>query len=527
MTLLLALFTFIASAETSVDSHLNTAPLKVESAVTQRDNLQPGARMPVTLKVTLAEGFSAYDDKLKIIPVSPEGLEVDEIQAKPLVEFMDFAKQKHRGIQKEATLTTFIDLPKTIKEGFTEIQFELQYVACTQKICLPITKVPVAIPVQQMAPGFTMSVNSPYKSSATDAQLMTSKSFEFFSVWGFLLIFAIGFVTSLTPCVYPLIPITLAVIGARSEKKTTAFLISLVYVVGMSLTYAMLGLIAAQTGGLFGQWLSHPAVIITFAVLFFLMALSLFGLFEIRAPHFITQRLTSKQNSTGILGTFIAGLIAGVIASPCVGPVLVSILAFISQTKNLWAGFFMLFTFGMGIGVLFLILGTFSSLLKKLPRSGVWMHRIKIFMGVVMLGLSFWYLKPLIPGFSAESSKTASEKFQNGWQPYSNELVEQAQAEGKPVIIDFFADWCAACVELDKHTFNKPEFLEESKKFVLLKVDATESFEGLDELQKKYEVYGLPTIAFINKKGEFQKELSLAGFEEIKPFMERMKKADQ
>jgi len=524
LTLIFALLTFIAAAETSVDSHLNTEPLKVISAVTQRDNIQPGARMPVTLKITLADGFSAYEDKLKALPISPGGMDADDIQIKPLVDFMDFAGTKHKGVQKEATLTFFIEMPKAFTEEFSELVFDLQYVACTQKICLPFKKVDVRIPVDPVKPGFSLNMPPAQEMKALMGQ--NNFNFNLLSVWGFLFIFGVGFLTSLTPCVYPLIPITLSVIGARSEKKATAFLISLVYVLGMSFTYAILGVIAAQTGGLFGQWLSHPAVILAFALIFFLMALSLFGLFEIRAPHFVTQKLTQNKSSKGLMGTFIAGLIPGVIASPCVGPVLVSILAFISQSKNLWAGFFMLFTFGMGIGLLFLILGTFSSLLKKLPRSGKWMDRIKIFMGLVMLFMSFWYVKPLLERASSHTQVEAA-KFKNGWLPYSEERIAQAKADGRPVIIDFFADWCGACVELDDKTFSQTEFIEESKKFVLLKVDATETFPGLDELQKRYDVFGLPTIAFINAKGELQKDLSLAGFEEIKPFMERMKKAEK
>jgi thioredoxin:protein disulfide reductase len=505
---------------TPLDAHLQAAgplaPLKIESSYAPREGVGPGSRIPVSLKVSLARGYSAYGDKFRAIPLAPDGLQISDVDLQMPVEFTDFAKKKHQGLQNKGELKLFVELPKILDGPVKELLFDLEYIACNEKVCLPLTTVRVSVPIE---------VSMPQKSSSIETQLETDL------VYAFLLVFFFGFLTSLTPCVYPLIPITLAVIGARSAKKSTAFIISFVYVFGIAITYAVLGVVAAQTGALFGQALSYPPVVIAFSVIFFVMALSLFGFFEIRAPHFLTDRLTKKQQSTeGLVGAFFSGMVAGVIASPCVGPVLVSVLAYIARSQNSVLGFFLLFTFAMGMGVLLIVIGTFSSLVKALPRSGTWMNRIKILLGIVMLGVSFYYIKPLLPeihlviGDGKTSKASDSKKFKNGWQPYSPELLAQAKKDGKPVIIDFFADWCAACVELDEKTFSTPEFIKASERFVLLKVDATESFPGLSELQREYQVYGLPTIVFITKDGTFLKENSLAGFEDIKAFRARMEK---
>jgi thiol:disulfide interchange protein DsbD len=504
----------VAPAQNSpLDAHLKTngpqAPLKIESSYAPREGVGPGSRIPVSLKVSLTQGYSAYADKFHALPLSPDGLQISDVDVKMPVEFVDFAKKKHKGLQNKGELQMFVELPKVLAGPIKELLFDLQYIACNQKVCLPITTLKVSVPID---------IPMPKTGSYIENQIETNL------IYAFLLVFAFGFLTSLTPCVYPLIPITLAVIGARSAKKSTAFFTSLIYVLGIAITYSILGVVAAQTGALFGQALSYPPVVIAFAVIFFLMALSLFGLFEIRAPHALTQKLSS-QKSSGWIGVFVSGMAAGVVASPCVGPVLVGVLAYIAKTQSSVLGFFLLFTFAMGMGVLLIVLGTFSSLVKALPRSGKWMERIKILLGLVMLGVSFYYIKPLLPEihFSGSGKSTSdSNKYKNGWKLFSQELLDQAKKDGKPVIIDFFADWCAACKELDEKTFSTPEFIKQSEKFVLLKVDATENFAGLSDLQRKYEVYGLPTIVFITKDGQFLNKDSLTGFEDIKAFSARM-----
>lgn len=541
-------------------------PVSLVSARVSPLEVQPGARIAVSIDLSIAENFSVYEDKLKIFPLEPDGMTLGGLQMSPVVEFIDFSGKQHRGLQKTAKLDFFAEIPKDADVPLKTFAMDLEYIACTTKYCSPPTKLEVKLPLNIQS--------REVKSNTSMIEQQISKNL----LWAFVLIFVFGFLTSLTPCVYPLIPITLAVIGARASQlsRGQAFSLSLVYVLGISATYSLLGVVAAKTGALFGQALSYQPVVMAFVILFVLMALSIYGYFEIRIPHFISQRLEKSGGNSGYAGAFTSGLIAGIVASPCVGPVLVGVLAYIAKTQNIVLGFWLLFTFAMGMGVLFLLIGTFSSSFKKLPRSGPWMDGVKFVLGTTMLGVALYYLKPLLPetwfmiclslmmaaavfifiakvypkldhkfwhympfvfcalivvsplALKLPTSPHTSEQLQkaalkNGWAYFSEEALIKAKEQGKPVIIDFFADWCAACVELDEKTFSKNEFIEATKDFVLLKVDASENFPELADLQKRYEVYGLPTIIFINKQGVVEKELTLTGFEEIEPMMTRLK----
>jgi len=230
--------------------------------------------------------------------------------------------------------------------------------------------------------------------------------------------------------------------------------------------------------------------------------------------------------SGGFVGAFIAGTFAGVIASPCVGPVLVGILAYIAKTQNSALGFALLFTFALGFGTLFIVLGTFSQLSSKLPRSGTWMVRIKSILGAILIILSFYYAWPLIKrGLPTSHNNSTQTKKGVVWTAYSPKAVDDAKASGTPVIIDFFANWCLACVEMDQLTFSQKPIVEKAKNFVMLKVDATNNFPELRDLQEKYKVMGLPTMIFIDKKGQEIEEETLTGFEAADLFIQRMDRA--
>ncbi|MES2855726.1 MAG: cytochrome c biogenesis protein CcdA, partial [Bdellovibrionota bacterium] len=342
------------------------------------------------------------------------------------------------------------------------------------------------------------------------------------------------------------------------------------------------GVVAAKTGALFGSMLSNVYIVTAIALLFVGLALSMLGFYEIQAPAFIRNRVGTMQTSSGFFGAFLAGLIAGIVASPCVGPVLAGILAHVAKTQDAVLGFGLLFTFAVGMGTLFIAIALSSSVLKKLPRSGAWMEAPKFIFGVILVGMAFYYVEPIyprwiyliLPGttlilFGAAEGPLRSgpgvllkerlrkglaialiaagiayvfvgtvQKIQPGaignlsgrsgpevklpWQPYSDAALKAAIAQKKPVIIDFYADWCVACKELEYDTFPDPRIQERAKEFVLLKVDATEEFAGLDELRKTYGVLGLPTMIFYDKTGKVREDRTLTGFENADAFLERM-----
>ncbi|HEX9934287.1 MAG TPA: cytochrome c biogenesis protein CcdA, partial [bacterium] len=206
------------------------------------------------------------------------------------------------------------------------------------------------------------------------------------SILAFFLVFLGGLLTSLTPCVYPMIPITLAVIGAQaSGSRMKGFVLSLFYVLGIAVTFSGLGVAAAKSGSLFGTVAQHSVVQVVLALVFFLMGLSLLGVFVLQIPASLAGKIRGKKR-TGYLGALLTGLLAGLVVSPCIGPVLVVILAWVAKTGNAFLGFSLLFSFALGLGVLFILIGTFSGVLKNLPKAGVWTEHIETVFGVLLVG---------------------------------------------------------------------------------------------------------------------------------------------
>ncbi|MFL5428626.1 MAG: protein-disulfide reductase DsbD family protein [Myxococcales bacterium] len=361
----------------------------------------------------------------------------------------------------------------------------------------------------------------------------------------FAILFAAGVLTSLTPCVYPLIPITVSVFGARSrEHRARSAALSAVYVGGIAVTYSSLGIFAALSGRAFGTALSSPWVVAVLAVFLLALAASMFGAFEMTLPASLESRL-SVVRGAGFAHAFGMGLVAGIIAAPCTGPVLAGVLTFVATSRSATLGFWMLFSYALGMGLLFFILGTTS---LKLPRSGAWMEAVKTVLGIALVAAAIGLLLPLLPkpGAIAVSPRTvmwiaaslafaavlagalhlsfhgdAREKafkaaalvlllgaigLRLGWlgKPEAAEIawlhdekaaLQLAQSTGKPLLVDFFADWCAACKELDESTFSDPTVKQTvMDRFVPLKVNGTEETDEVTRLYEKYGVPGLPTV---------------------------------
>ena len=206
----------------------------------------------------------------------------------------------------------------------------------------------------------------------------------------FVFVFAAGFLSSLTPCVYPMIPITIAYIGGKStESKMKGFILSVFYVLGLSICYSVLGIFAALTGRIFGQIASNPYTYLVLGNIFMLLGLNMLGVFEIPLPSFLMNISAGKKK--GIFGAFIMGIILGIVAAPCTGPILALILTFVAAKQNIFFSVSTLFVYSLGMGLLFLVLGTFSGLLASIPKSGAWMDIIKKLFGFLILIISQYF----------------------------------------------------------------------------------------------------------------------------------------
>ena len=390
-----------------------------------------------------------------------------------------------------------------------------------------------------------------------------------------LLFFVGGLLLAFTPCVFPMIPILSGIIaGAGTPSAKKGFSLSLAYVLGVALPYTLAGMLVASFGaGLNLQvLLQHPAAIITSAVVFVLLSLAMFGLYEMQLPEYLRSRLHhlgDKQQGGSLTGAAIMGTISGLVVSPCVTPILAGSLIYVAGTGDLLTGALSLFFLAFGMGVPLIIMGTGGGHL--LPRAGGWMEEIKRFFGITMLGIAIWLLDRIIAdslamglmGFllagygvylgafeqvaegasrlkrtialmltlygmllvvgaagggsdplqplqrttAVSATATAPQTQDSGaWHKLvGSAALQQAMAEakaaGKPVLVDFYADWCVACKVLEEKTLNQPDVLAALSGYALIKADITEINDDTQKIMEQYQILGLPALVFFDANG--------------------------
>jgi thiol:disulfide interchange protein DsbD len=390
-------------------------------------------------------------------------------------------------------------------------------------------------------------------------------------IWTLLGIFAGGMALNLTPCVYPLIPITASYFGgqaARSEGSQGRLVVhGLCYLFGLALTNSVLGVAAALTGGLMGAMLQNPVVLIVVAAILIFFAASLFGFWELRLPSSLTQ--AASKSYAGYFGSLFMGLTLGVVAAPCIGPFVLGLLTWVASMGSPWLGFIVFFTLSIGLGIPLFFLVMFSGQIKRLPRSGGWMVWVRKLMGWVLVGMAVHFIRPVLPGDwgavvlagvalaaglhlgwidKNQASFRAFPWLKAGvgivclvlatflvtawalqgpgvaWQPYAEETLKKAYDLKKPVIIDFYAAWCTPCRELEEVTFHDAAVVKLSEReFVMVKVDLTTGGNPMHErLLEQYAIRGVPTVVFLDSGGKERMDLRLVDYLPPDQFMSRM-----
>jgi thiol:disulfide interchange protein DsbD len=376
--------------------------------------------------------------------------------------------------------------------------------------------------------------------------------------------FIAGVLASLTPCVYPMVPITISIFGVtESTSRLRGAALSGTFVLGIAALFTPMGIVSALSGKLMGSALSNQWVVLGLALLFIALAASMFGAFELALPSGLTNRL-STVGGVGFKGAFVMGLVMGLIAAPCTGPFLTGIVTVIATTKNVMLGSAALFSFALGLGVIFFIAGAFGA---NLPRGGAWMMGIKWVSGVGLAYMAFAYLRDkfepvrklvdhpsygfgalaltlLVIGLGlgivhmiAERRKSPIAHLSKpmklasivpavagaamvftwlglnhdydpnapgiSWLTNEEQALAKARSEGKPLLIDFGAEWCKACKELEHDTFPDANVRNEAARFVALHIDATDDDDKeVNRLREKYGVKGLPTVIMLDKRGK-------------------------
>ena len=505
----------------------------------------------------------------------PESLKLD-------FGFADEPIAVYKG--KIPVIITF-SVPDSLKPGRYNLNGSLHTQACKNQICLSPESIDFTIPVEvgaanekavtvnkglfnESSTNTQSAVSLNYESSDNEIAAMFEKQGYF---WAFFGIFFIGLALNLTPCVYPMLSVTVSLFGRenKSEGIAYSFAMASAYVIGIAFMYSLLGVGAAYTGSLFGSWLQSPWVTAGIGILIFGLALSMFGLYELRPPRWMTQKLNNMQGTTGATGHFLSGLVVGVFAAPCIGPPVVALLAFVGSQGDPVFGFFSFFILSLGLGLPYLVLGTFSGMLSSLPQSGSWMVWVKKVFGVVLIGVAAFYLAlALAPSYSMHTiplvllaggfylgfmeqtdiGKKAFRYLKWGvgaagiiggllfvqnlrkpsveWKEYTPQKLEEARTSGKPVMLDFYADWCIPCHELEQITYTDPKVIAAVSDFIKLKVNLTNyESDRSKRLGKEFDIVSVPTIVFIGNNGREVKEARITGFVKPEAFIKKVKEA--
>ena len=329
-----------------------------------------------------------------------------------------------------------------------------------------------------------------------------------------------GLLLAFTPCMLPMIPILSGIIAGegRGINKARALSLSLSYVLGMALAYAAAGIAAAYSGSLLAAALQNAWVLGAFALIFVALALSMFGLYEIRLPAFLEQKLsdTSSRLRGGRVASVAGmGVLSAVIVSPCVAAPLAGALLYISQTRDVVLGGAALFTMAVGMGLPLIAVGVSEGAL--LPRSGPWLNRVKYFFGALLLGVALWIVWPVLAPGGAPAGFTRVDSI--------TQLDEKLRAPGKVAMLDFYADWCVSCKEMEKFTFSDPAVRKKLDGMLLLQADVTANAEQHRALLKRYSLFGPPGIIFFDAQGKEIKGLRVIGYQNAERFLKTLELA--
>ncbi len=472
----------------------------------------------------------------------------------------------------EIIILGLLRIDPQIQLGTYKIPIQLRYQACNNESCLPPTSLIDTLIVDIVDDSVNISEINKEFFNGLDKNITLQNNTNSINsmleskgmILSLLIIFLGGLALNLTPCVYPLIPITVGYFGGQSEGRTSKlFLLGLLYVLGMAITYSIIGVATSLSGALFGTLLQKPPIMIAISLFFVILSLSQFGVYEFKLPDSIVMKAGGAK--AGFIGAFFMGLTMGVVAAPCIGPFVLGLVTYVAAKGDPYLGFLMFFVLALGLGFPYLILALFSGKIKKLPRAGEWMEGVKHIFGFLLLGMAIYFISPLFPKniniyflpvygifssiylliFDKFGNKVLpfkifkiifslsiivlstysilpSEKTSPDWKDYTDDDFQKAILNNKRIVIDFYADWCIPCKELDALTFSDKKVIEELKNFIALKVDMTQTLsEKNEKIREKFNIVGMPTILIFDSKGKEVERLT--GFINAEKFLKKLK----
>ncbi|MBU1100341.1 MAG: thioredoxin fold domain-containing protein [Bacteroidetes bacterium] len=491
------------------------------------------------------------------------------------VEF-GFSDKPVSVYEGKALVLGFVKIPAGIAVGTYDLILEFTYQACNDMSCmapktlidtLTIEVVDNQSPInKQHSEVFSQFVSDEVAvDSAVEEDSLASTLESSGLFLSLLIVFIGGLALNLTPCVYPLIPITVGYFGGQSEGSTgRLFFLGVLYVLGMALTYSVVGVVTSLSGAIFGSLLQSPFVIIGIAAVLVALSLSMFGLYEFKMPDKWVMKAGGAKS--GAYGAFFMGLTLGIVAAPCIGPFVLGLVTYVAAKGDPVHGFLMFFTLAVGMGTPYLFLALFSGKIKSLPRAGFWMNAIKHIFGFILIGMAIYFLLPILPepistfalpvymilaslymifmdklannikGFRIFKTVFAFsiivlaiylmwpvEKASPEWEYFTDAKYEQSINGNEKMIIDFYADWCIPCKELDALTFSDSRVINKLKEFGTYKVDMTQTMSDETEtMRNKFNIIGMPTVIIINSNGKETERLT--GYVTADEFLEMIEK---
>jgi thiol:disulfide interchange protein DsbD len=541
------------------------------------DAVQPGGEIKIALKLKVDEGWHINSIKPNEKDLIASKLTVEKPfkllktkfpQARDIkFSFSEIPVSVYEG---EFLVGALVKIPDTIALGRHNLKVTFSYQACNNASCLPpndfvdtveVNVVGKSVPVNEINSEIFSNLDLKYTaelSSKSEGGIggTLAKSGLLLSI---ILVFLGGLALNLTPCIYPLIPITIGYFGGQSEGNTKRLaMLGLLYVLGMALTYSVIGVVTAMSGAVFGALLQNTYVIIFIVLVFILLALSQFNVYEFKLPDSWVMKAGGARG--GAFGAFFMGLTMGIVAAPCIGPFVIGLLTYVASKGDVLYGFLMFFFLAIGLGTPYIFLAIFSGKIKSLPRAGEWMQGVEHIFGLILFGAAIYFAQPLfsktiahyfLPVFLILSAvylifidrkgnnvkvfywiKIAfsvlifaasvyalwpTEKQEIQWQKYSDVKYEASLNANHRIVIDFYADWCIPCKELDAKTFTDAKVIKIAKNFDAYKVDMTKTMsDETERIRKKFDIKGMPTVLIFNSNGvEVQR---LTGFVEPEEF---------
>ncbi|WP_299494908.1 protein-disulfide reductase DsbD [uncultured Shewanella sp.] len=548
----------------------------------------------VNIRFVIAKGYYLYRDKLTF---SATNADIENIALpKGKTHFDDY-------FGEQQVYYDFVTLPITLTDAKNNGLLNITFMGCAEdKLCYPPTTRDIPLNAITPHPVSDSSANantaneqatppSQHKESDDSASLSKQDSLSQMLensslLWTLVSFFVLGIGLALTPCVFPMYPILSGIIVGQGQKLSTAkaFTLSMAYVQGMAITYSLLGLVVASAGMKYQAALQHPAVLIVLAILFVILSLSMFGLYNLSLPAKWQNKMTSLSNNQkggNLIGVFAMGAISGLVASPCTTAPLSGALIYIAQTGDLVLGFLALYVLSIGMGLPLLIMGTSGG--KLLPKAGQWMNVIKTVFGFLLIAVSImliariwagtltdvlWAIWGIILiGYLMHQNKLTQFNWQQtvrsvllilsllavfsfGFQSIMQQLgfqsytqlntpqekgfikvkslsdveaeIAKAASQGKPVMLDLYADWCVACKEFEHITFQDADVRQRMDEMVLLQADVTKNDATDIALLEHYNVLGLPTLLMFNRQGKQVSSLTVTGFMRPQPFAKHL-----